>query len=125
MPVTPHKYFVEIIDKPISIDRFLVAEDSQQVMERLWYRIPSIGIIIQYKQTFNDTIYMIRLWINDIGNVTQVQMLEGGVNINEIPDEVANTSLKMLYPTISPITIGIAIAAIVIAALMITGKLKF
>ncbi len=113
MVVTSQEYLSRIT-KPIPIHRFLLIDPEQQAVERLWYRYVGYENVVSYIHNFDG--YTLKLILDEFNNVTAIHMALGPEGVDEIPDEVANASLKMLYPTISPITIGIVAGAGVLLA---------
>jgi len=117
--------YLSRITEPIPLKRFLMIVPD--MAEYLWYRGAECVECAQtcvYTQTYNGVSYLIKLDVDDDSNAYGVNFYANEALVNEIPDKVANTSLKMLYPTISPITIGVVVGAVILFGMLVTGKLK-
>ncbi len=122
--VTSEEYLNFII-KPIQVGKFLVT--IPDMMKYLWYRgaeCTQCAQTLAYTQIYDGVSYIIKLDVDEEGNAYSVHFYADESLVEELPDKVANDSLKMLYPTISPITIGVVISAVVLFGMLVSGKLK-
>ncbi len=92
--------YLAMATEPVALEKFPVVDE---VIEGDWF-IWAFGEenVLHYRQTIGDTQYIIDLTLGEFNNVSNVFLQTSTISgpIGEIPETIADASLKKLYPSI-------------------------